>query len=329
MNKLNKIFLSLLLFGIMLGGDKSKTGTAAGGLFLINTDARGVALAGSHNSSVNGVNSINYNVAGLSRLEGYQLSIGTVNYFAGTKTSEIVFGLKLEEAVLAFRGRVFGSGNIKETTRKNPYGTGKMFRYTSNIFSVSYAQRFTETIRFGATLNYYSESDLSSSGNAISIDMGIQYKLSENIDFAVALSNVGPDVKFSTKENRVFNNGDTPNYPGLTSFNLPVRYSISTSYKKDIDKENNVAVFANFVNNSSGENDILGGLEYNYANMLFIRAGLNVRDMQQSAFNGFALGTGFNFDLAEDTLIEFGYAFRMIREDGLDNVHIFNLMLNF
>lgn len=329
MKNVKNIILTLLVLGTVFAGDKSKLGTTSAGLFQLNTDARGVALSGAHASGVLGATALNYNPAGLSGVEGFQLHVGSMNYIAETSITEAILAFKMDEAVLAFRGRIFSSGDIAETTNANPYGTGNDFSFSSSIFSVAYAQKFTETIRFGVNFNFYSESDLSNEGSAMSIDMGIQYKLSDNFDFGVSIKNVGTNVTYSTTENKIYDDANTPYYPGLDESNLPVQFQISTSYKNEIDDQNSVNLYANFVNNNSGLNDVLGGLEYSYDNMFYVRAGYNGRNDKYSAVSSLSYGAGLDFDLGDGSKINFGYAVRTMREDALDDVHLFNVILNF
>ena len=162
------VFLILSIFTLLAvpakAGNPDRQGEAGAYELLMNPWARSAGLHTLTTSMITGVEALQLNVAGLSRINRTEVLIGHSIYLQGAdiNTNAIDFG------------------DIRETTTDQPEGTGATF--SPNFFSLglSYAHLFENKVSVGFTLRAISESlsDVSSFGFAL--DAGVQYVTGEH-----------------------------------------------------------------------------------------------------------------------------------------------------
>ena len=155
----NKIKFCLLLFfsfNIAFAGNEDRAGSAGATELLINPWARSSAWASAGVSSVNGLEAIFLNVAGLAYTDKTEIQFSRTNWL-GSQT-----GIGLNAAGLAQRvgesgvlGISFTSmnyGDLQITTTELPEGGIGTFNPSSSNFNLAYAKKFSQSISGGLNL---------------------------------------------------------------------------------------------------------------------------------------------------------------------------------
>lgn len=207
-NRISSIMLgALAAFSLpsAYAGNPDRQGEAGAYELLINPWARSAGLNGLVTSSVMGVESMNFNPAGLGRNRNTEIAVSHVQYFVGT-------GLSMSSAGLAQKVGKSGSiglsinalsfGKIDLTTTNQPEGIGTFSPTFFNI-GLGYGHVFRdeqgrEKIFVGAAVRVVSEAIANVSATGVCFDAGIQYLAGKHrqLKFGIALRNVGTKMKF-------------------------------------------------------------------------------------------------------------------------------------
>jgi hypothetical protein len=308
-----KGFLALILACVLLfssahvfAGTGKRIATAGATELLIPVGARTTALSGANMAGVSGVDALYWNPAGVALSDktaeamlSYQNWIGDINvsYLAATTNLGTLGNLGLSVKTLNF-------GDIMETTVENPEGTGLTFSPSYLTVGLTYSRKMTDRILFGTTAKVVSEKIMGSSASGIGFDFGLQYVSPvSGLKLGVALTNFGGNMKFegSELEQRVVLPG-TEAGTVLSSvavptakFEMPSQLKIGVSYDVALGESMGLDLMGSFVNNAYAFDQYIVGAEYDFNNMLFIRASYSLAYKEgledQGVENGFASAT--------------------------------------
>ncbi len=288
MNKYKKIILISLLavfiVGIVEGGSKRRRGTAGAQELMIPVGSRGIALAGSDVAGISGIEAIEWNMAGMSRLKtsgevmfSHATWIGDigVNYAAvASKLGRNVFGLSL---------RSLSFGDIPVTTALNPDGTGE--KYSPNYVTLGFlfSRNMTDRINFGTSLKLINESIMTVSATGFVIDAGVQYSLLESgIRIGVSVRNLGLTMLFNGTGLEEFHSpsDSEPGSPAeprrivVQDVEMPTTIELGASYGPVNLGLANVTLTGSFLNNDFSFDEYRFGAEAQVMNILSFRAGM-------------------------------------------------------
>jgi hypothetical protein len=331
-------FLTLTLFGNHLyAGNPDRQGEAGAYELLINPWARAAGLNGLVTARVTGVEAMNFNPAGVARINGRtEVAIAHTQYLVGT-------GLTLNTAGLAQRigenGAIgvsimsLGFGEIPLTTVNQPEGYATFNPSFFNIgLSYSYIfrdEKKQEKISVGFGVRLVSESIANASATGVAFDAGVQYVTGKDrqVKFGIALRNIGTKMKFS---------GDGLTFVGIApnattslsvdgrpaGFELPSLLHIGMSYDfLFAEKTNRVTLVGNFTANSFSRDQVGLGLEYGFREMFMARVGFKYEDLMfdpllsTTASSGLTAGISVDvpFKKGSAQKIGFDYAFEYTR----------------
>ena len=331
-------FLTLTLFGNHLyAGNPDRQGEAGAYELLINPWARAAGLNGLVTARVTGVEAMNFNPAGVARINGRtEVAIAHTQYLVGT-------GLTLNTAGLAQRigenGAIgvsimsLGFGEIPLTTVNQPEGYATFNPSFFNIgLSYSYIfrdEKKQEKISVGFGVRLVSESIANASATGVAFDAGVQYVTGKDrqVKFGIALRNIGTKMKFS---------GDGLTFVGIApnattslsvdgrpaGFELPSLLHIGMSYDfLFAEKTNRVTLVGNFTANSFSRDQVGLGLEYGFREMFMARVGFKYEDqmfdplLSTTASSGLTAGISVDvpFKKGSAQKIGFDYAFEYTR----------------
>ena len=330
---MKRIITLLIATLTVFAGDKTKIGTAGGQMLQINASPRGMALGEAHYATVAGLDAIYFNPAGLSEVSNMQFSVTTMDYFVDMSINQLAYALKLGEfTAVAIGFKALDIGEINVTTYESKEGTGEVISPSMTHLTVSYSQKFTDKISFGATAGILSEDYIQTSGSAVTLDLGLQYHAKSGLSLGIAIKNLGSDIAYSGTAIETTQGSDrTPLQLAYEKAALPTEFKLALSYTRDIDEENSLTFMGNYTNANQGLNYIAGGLEYSYMNNFFGRLSYGFQDESDlSLWSGFAAGLGVNFAAGESSNISFDYAYRDINNSDIgDGVHSFGASLSF
>ncbi len=313
-------------------GNEQRAGSAGASELLINPWARSSGWGGVNTAGARGLESVFLNVAGTAFTERTELIFSHTNWLGDADIDVNAFGFTQrvgETGALSVTLMSMNSGDIEITTTELPDGGLGTYSVTCLNLSVSYAKKFTENIYGGVTLKFINHSipDLSALG--VCFDAGIQYVTGEkdNIQFGIALKNVGPAMRFqgdglSLSLPTLFGNYKATVEQRSNPFELPSLLNIGGTYDF-LFPENRLTVAANFTSNSFTRDQIGLGLEYSYKEWVMLRAGYVSENGNfdaagsQTTFSGFNGGLSFEVPLGESgTIFGLDYAYRHTRDFG-------------
>jgi hypothetical protein len=244
--------------------------------------------------------------------------------FAGANTFWVAdINYAFLSAVLPTRSGHFGfslsglnSGPMEVRTTFQPEGTGEVFYATYWTGGISYAKQLTDQFSWGVSAKYVREQLANFSANTGVVDLGFLYRTDfKDLRFAVMLQSFGPNSTLSgvVELDTAFNNRDITldSYPAPTIFKL----GISMVPWKTSDGSQSLTTLVQLNHPNDNAENIRLGVEYQYRNLLFLRAGYKVNVADQ---NFPTAGVGLRMRVGRHPLM-FDYALDPMR--FLGNVH--------
>ncbi len=345
------LFLLQITAAPIFAGNPDRQGEAGAYELLINPWARSAGLNLLNAASVRGAESMNLNVAGLSRINKLEVGLAHSIYLQGT-------GLSVNSLAIASRSgsSAFGVslnslsfGEFPITTTSLPEGTGATF--SPNFFNIglSYATTFENKVSVGVTLRAINEAISNVNAFGFGIDAGVQYVTGTNDRFklGIALRNTGTKMQFGG-EGLVYTS-NTPNSSSAyklaieqraAQFELPSQLYLSTSY--DIintedslqTKGQRITAMASFISNSFSRDEIGGGIEYSLNKMFSLRGSYKVEigggtEVQtKTVHTGLAAGVSVEFPMKKgsDTMLGIDYSY--LSTNPFRGTHNISIRLN-
>ncbi|MEN8223929.1 MAG: PorV/PorQ family protein [Bacteroidota bacterium] len=279
------VIISMLIIpdSSVFAGNKDRSGQAGATELLINPWARSSGWGSVSTASVNGLESMFINVAGLAFTKRTEMIFSHTTYLKGSGINMFAFGFSQrvgDAGVLGLNVVSMSFGEIDVTTTDLPEGGKGTFKPNLMNIALAYSKAFSNSIYGGINVKIISESIADVSAQGIAIDAGIQYVTGEKeqIKFGIALKNIGPRMKFSgdgllrkaffPEQANAFSMS-TPS----ESFELPTALDIGASYDFYIGDWNRISLAGNFRSNSFGKDQIIVGAEYAFRSYLMIRTG--------------------------------------------------------
>lgn len=239
--------------------------------------------------------SLGYNPAGLARTPGLSAAFSSMGSGSGLKQGAAFVGQKIRN-----RSAAWGLGlqrlqtaGYEERTEFRPQGTGRILYDAHTALLLTYAQQLTEQFQMGVTLKLLNESySAGYQGFGAAADIGFQYHLKdEGLRFAVVLRNFGAPVSLTGSSLPV-----TYNRSGLSaleSANLPTEFVLGIHYRAMTRGQHHIDVAGQLVHPSDNAENYRAGLEYRYADQLFVRGGILLNQSGQP-FPTMGLGVAQN-----------------------------------
>ena len=322
-------------------GNEDRAGSAGATDLLINPWARSSAWGSAGLSSVNGLEAVFLNVAGLAYADQTEVQFCRTNWMGN------ISGIGLNSAGLAQRvgeagvlGISFVSlnyGDIEITTTALPEGGIGYFNPSSTNFTVSYAKKFSSSISGGMNLKVVSQSISNVSAQGVAIDAGIRYVTGDqdNIKFAISLKNVGPPMSYSGDGLSLdMLNPSTSLAIGMvqrsSSFEMPSQLSIGTSYDFIFSENSVLTAAGSFSANSFSRDQFHVGLKwkvktdkasFGLMGGFVYEQGIFNADEMATALSGPCGGFSFEFPFGDSgSNIGINYAYRQSVLGGIHTV---------
>lgn len=347
---MRNIYFSLIISAFALtfatpatAGNPDRQGEAGAYELLLNPWARSAGLHALNTSLVSGVEAMRINVAGLSRINKTEVVIGHTLLFEGT-------GMKMNSVGLAQRmgdNGAFGLslmaldfGEIPVTTTDTPEGTGATFSPSFFHIGLSYAHTFENKVSVGILVRGISESTADLSAFGFAIDAGVQYVAGErdNFKFGISMRNVGSPMSFGG-EGLSF---QTSNPDGQISYNLtvdqraqkfelPSLFNIGLSYDFFAGTRHRITAVGNFTSNSFSRDQVGGGLEYAFREMLMLRAayrydlGSTANAVDANVFSGLSAGITLEVPLKKESSSRFAVDYAYLTTSPFNGTHSFSI----
>lgn len=335
----------LLSADFALAGNPDRQGEAGAAQLLMNPWARSSGLSAMTTASIYGVEAMRLNPAGIGRINKSEFVFGHTRYFEGTGISINSFGFASKvgkNGALGVSIMAVDVGDLPLTTDAQPGGTGATFSPGINNLGLGYSHVFENRISVGFVARVVSEGTADVRAVAAGFDAGVQYVTGpqDNFKFGISLRNIGTRLTFRGQGLSVTttNPGDQGDYTTTyfqrsQAVELPSMLNIGTSYDFVIDPKNRVTVLGNFTANSFSQDQIGGGIEYTFNNIVAIRGGYKYEfgsddPTVASVYTGVSGGISLEVPTKKesDNKIGIDYAYRTTRLWG--GTHNISIRLN-
>lgn len=317
-----------------VAGDEA-AGTAAAQYLLLPMTARTAALGtgltgGIHNLS--GVEALQANPAALMVNDGTNALFSRTEYVADIGINYFGFAQSLGNNNIGVTVTAWDFGDIPLTTETSPDPSGLTWTASTIVVSGTYARQFTDRISAGVSVKAITENIDDVSGNAVAFDAGMTYVVGESgLRFGVALKNFGPKMNYSgngLNQILIIDENDQTGFPttlDADSFELPSLLTFGATYSRQFSGDVTLSAMGNFRSNSYEQDEFSGGLELGYADMVYVRGGVQMLpDMDLTFYKGWNVGGGLNLDVG-GTTIAADYAYRAT--DFFGSVNMFTVGL--
>jgi hypothetical protein len=346
----------IALFGSMQvnAGNPDRAGGAGATQVLINPYGRSAGMLGANTASIRGVESFQYNIAGLAYTNKTDIGFSRTTYLQGADV--YVNNLSLVQnlgsgSVMGLSFNSFDFGNIPITSESQPDGT--LGTYSPQILNISlaYAKKFSNSITGGLNVRLISEGISNVGATGVGIDAGVQYQTSlvakkkdikkEDFRFGISVKNIGPNMTqtgsgLSFRSINSITGADRRALMGSESYNLPSLINIGASYDMRLDAKESDTYFhrltahGNFNYNAFSANVSALGLEYAFKETVMLRGGYAYQDNILDAadyytqYIGFAGGAGFVLPISKSgTRVAIDYSYAPTRVfNGIHNLSI-------
>lgn len=324
-----------LVIGQADAGSDRRTGTAGAMELRIPVGTRGIALGGATVASNDGLQSLFYNPASLANTEGFEAYFANTTYLADTDVRYFALGSATDWAKLAITAKVLDLGQIEVTTEDAPEGTGQVEDITFVVVGLTGARYLTDAVSFGFGAHFINESILDVTATGVSFDVGLNYTVPwRGARFGLVMKNVGPNMSFdgSDLEHSVQLPGDTPgSRPRIVrtqsaDFELPSYFQLGGEVSAYQNGDNRVTAFGTYHSNNFSNDELRGGVEYGYQDLLSLRGGYVYANQDDYLF-GPSFGVGLNVPVGASHLVA-DYAYQAI-DSFFDDLHTFSVRLRF
>lgn|SRR5690606_34402682 len=328
---MNRIFTLLIVCTLMaqsvFAGNPDRQGEAGAYELLMTPWARSAGLHTLNSSMVSGVEAMRVNVAGLSRINKTEVVLGNMQYLLPSGITMNALGLAQRVSKNGVFGLSIASldfGDLRVTTTELPEGTGATFSPNFFHIAASYAHTFENKVSVGILFRGVSEAITDVSAFGFAIDAGVQYVTGpkDNFKFGIALRNIGAPMQFGGQglsEQLTAPNGQQLTYNvRAQGFEMPSLLNIGLSYDVYPLANNRITVLANFTANSFSRDNIGGGIEYSFNEILMLRAaykidmGSSADDFDRNVYSGLAAGATIQVPLKKNSnqVFAIDYAYR-------------------
>ncbi|MBI5216172.1 MAG: PorV/PorQ family protein [Ignavibacteriae bacterium] len=344
MNTRTTTLLLLFCIALLLSGERSfagradKSGTAAAPQLLIPVGPRMIALGGTSIATVNGIEALFWNPAGVAKSNHESnATFSHVNYLADIGVEYVAISSQFEGlGTLGLSVKSLSFGDIAITTEDQPDGTGAITSPTFFTLGVTYAKQLADRVSVGLTLSHITEKIERASAAGIAFNVGVQYSGVGGVpglNLGVVVKNIGPQMQYEGTGLLREGSLEDLSYGSLVqlraaSAELPSVMEIGFGYIKSFDEVNALNISGLFQNNNFSDDEYKFGLEYSYSDLLFLRGGYvqTAKTTELESIFGGTYGIGFHQNLG-DVDLSIDYAFRTAEYFGGN--HVFGIILGF
>jgi len=295
--------LYLFIIGLIIVGGfhqdaqaYERTGTSAMKFLSIGTGASVIGRGEAIVASINDVNSIFWNPAGLASMDAVGVGISHVKWIADINYSAVGIAFPLPGwGTIAFNVNYLGSPEMQVTTvgqiKKGvflPDGSINLgiapgtFRWTDFALGIAFARYLTDKFSVGLHMQYIQEDVLGyESYRTFSADVGVQYDTGfKGVRLGGSIQNFGPDIKYYARS-----------YPMPLIFRLGMSFDLLRSSDAFLmDSEiHSFTLNVDGLHPTDYREKVYLGAQYGFQDMVFLRGGYKVNNDQEKLTAGAGL----------------------------------------
>jgi hypothetical protein len=261
---------------VQIESDNTAFGGTSAEFLQFGSGARGMALGGSFSTIVDDVNSLYYNPAGLTAMQGPEVALTLMPYFADTDYywTGLAFPFSDGDFGIGFFLGHFGFGNQPIYTEADPDGlSGETYGVNETVAGISFAHAFIDRFSAGVTLKFIND-DLATgalggaSATAMAFDFGVNFHSelgNRPIRLAFVVQNLGGslshsgealrfrDVNFSESDPSVPDQRVDPPPAKLVTdaFPLPRLFRVGLNYDIISNEATTLALMSEFIESNN------------------------------------------------------------------------------
>lgn len=291
-----------------LNRNVSKVGTSAATFLEIPVGSKAISMGAAFVAVANDASSLYWNPAGAARLPHGEVLFAHSQWIADMNFDFAAVVLPLGD--FGSLGLSFTSLSMEDMpvrTVERPEGTGEVFSAGSFAVGLHYARNLSDRFSIGFTTKYISENIWHMQAQAYAVDLGAIFTTNffNGLKIGALISNFGTDMKLVGRDTRTFHpidptklgsNDRIPQEIELDSWPLPLnfQFGIATNIIQSEDHILTIAVDA--LHPSDNYESVNAGIEYGFANTLFLRGGYRSLFLPEKE-GGLSLGGGVVADL--------------------------------
>jgi hypothetical protein len=352
MNKVLYFFFSLAFVAFATfnvnAGNPDRQGEAGAPELLMNPWARSSGLHTMTTSMISGVEAMRLNIAGLARLNKTEVVISNTTYLRGTGIHFNAIGLAQKIGKNSAIGLSFMSidfGDIPVTTALQPEGTGSTFSPRFFNLGLGFSHIFENKVSVGVLVRAVSEAIQDATASAVCLDAGVQYVTGDqdNFKFGISLRNIGGKMQF--RGEGLSSEVPFPGFDGTfgtttnqrtSSFELQSVLNIGLSYDFYAGSPHRITPVVNYTSNAFSEDQIGGGIEYSFKELVMIRGGykadfgtFNSENQREPLYTGLAAGVTLNVPVSKKANApKIGIDYAYLATQIYDGSHTVSIRIN-
>ena len=271
------------------GFDFSKSGSAGLQFLKIGIGARESAMGEAALGTVQGINAIFWNPAGIGTIEGREASFSCSGWLLGIDLSAAAVGIKVGNlGVIGLSAIYLGVPPFEETTVLAQDGTGRMVSAGDLAIGLSVARRFTDKLVMGGQIRWVREELDQDSFSNILIDLGAIYDTGfRHMRIAVCAQHFGPDIKMLRDK-----------------FRMPLMFKVGLADDLIHGNMNRLTLAVDLVHPTDNTERMNFGIEYSFYDRLFLRGGYRLN----SDLGAWSFGVGVKQSIiGVDGAIDYSY----------------------
>ncbi len=277
--------VALLSLSVVHAGNPDRQGEAGAPELLMNPWARSAGLHTMTTSMVGGVEAMRLNVAGLARITSTEVVFGHTVYLQGTDITMNALGISQRignNSAIGISLMSLDFGDIPRTTATQPEGTGATFSPRFFNMGIGYSHIFENKVSVGALVRVVSQGIEDVTATAVALDAGVQYVTGEkeNFKFGISLRNIGGRLQFQGEG--LSTEMEIPSFDNRhgiittqrsTAPELQSVLNIGMSYDFYLPANNRFTLVGNYTSNAFSEDNIGGGVEFSFRDLVMLRGG--------------------------------------------------------
>jgi hypothetical protein len=314
---------------------QTKAGTTIAQFLKIEPGARAAGMGNAGVSLYDGIQSVYYNPAALGSLTKSAVQFTHSDWFAGIAYDYAAGALTVGFGNLFASVTSLSSGDIDVRTVDQPLGTGERYSVSDLALGLGLGRQITSRFGVGIQVNYLTESIWHTSMNALTLNVGTVYMLSENgARIGASISNLGTTARFTggdlaiQYDNDPDANGDNSSLPAdqfTDDFPVPILFRAGITVPRQLSPDSKILVQVDAFHPSDNTESVSGGAEWMLKDVLALRAGYQ-KLFEQDSDLGLTLGAGLQGSLG-DLLFSADYAWAA--HSSLDDTHRIAFVISF
>ena len=332
---------------LSFAGNPDRQGEAGANELLLNPWATSSGLHSMTTAFVSGVDALRINPAGIGRLSGREVSFGNTRLYEGSTLQHNSIGYAQRgkgNGAFGFSLAIVDFGDITVTTEDQPGGNGSTFSPQFVNLGLGYSYTYENKISVGILTRLISETLPNLNAFGLAIDAGVQYVSGEkdNFKLGISLRNIGTPMRFSGEglSREIVNQGGEVEYPikvnsRAENFDLPSVLNIGFSYDFYFRDDIYLRGLANFTSNAFSRDQIGGGVELHYNNLITLRGGYKYEigsvagSSTSNIYTGAAAGASINVPFAKGSSTKLGLDYAYRTTSPFRGTHNFGIRLTF